>query len=205
MLQWKRDFSTENKEKSSVCERWNHTIKTKMWKQFTVQGNTACIDILPKILKQYNDTKHSCIKMPHIEASKKKNKSTLYFNLHGDMEQLSSKPKFKVGDKVRISKYKRKVFDKGYTPNWTEEIFLIDKIQSTNPITYRLKDLNNEEIQGSFYEPELLKAKQDIFRIDKVIWRNYKKKQALVSWKGYSDDFNSWVRLKDSQDLSDKN
>ena len=135
--------------------------------------------------------------MPHIEASKKKNESTLYFNLHGHMEQLSSKPKFKVGDKVRISKYKRKVFDKGYTPNWTEEIFLIDKIQSTNPITYRLKDLNNEEIQGSFYEPELLKAKQDIFRIDKVIWRNYKKRQALVSWKGYSDDFNFWVPLKD--------
>ena len=197
MLQWKRDFSTENKEKSSVCERWNHTIKTKMWKQFTVQGNTACIDILPKILKQYNNTKHSCIKMPHIEASKKKNESTLYFNLHGDMEQLSSKPKFQVGDKVRISKYKRKVFDKGYTPNWTEEIFLIDKIQSTNPITYSLKDLNNEEIQGSFYEPELLKAKQDIFHIDKVIWRNYKKRQALVSWKGYSDDFNFWVPLKD--------
>ena len=97
--------------------------------------------------------------MTPIEASKKKNESTLYFNLHGDMEQLSSKPKFKVGNKVRIIKYKRKVFDKGYTPNWTEEISLIDKIQSTNPITYRLKDPKNEEIQGSFYEPELLKAK----------------------------------------------
>ena len=88
------------------------------------------------------------------------------------MEQLSTKPKFRVGDKVRISKYKRKVFDKGYTPNWTEEIFLFDKIQSTNPITYRLKDLKNEEIQGSFYEPELLSAKQDfsmrIFRIEKA-------------------------------------
>ena len=105
--------------------------------------------------------------MTPIEASKK-NESTLYFNLHGDMEQLSSKPKFKVGDKVRISKYKRKVFDKGYTPNWTEEIFLIDKIQSTNPITYRLKDLNNEEIQGSFYEPELLKAKQDLLKTESL-------------------------------------
>ena len=87
------------------------------------------------------------------------------------MEKLSSKPKFKVGDKVRISKYKRKIFDKGYTPNWTEEIFLVDKLQSTNPITYRLKDLNNEEIQGSFYEPVLLKAKQDVFLIGKVIRR----------------------------------
>ena len=119
------------------------------------------------------------------------------------MEQLSSKPRFKIGDKVRISKYKRKVFDKGYTPNWTEEIFLVDNIQSTNPITYRLKDLNNEEIQGSFYKPELPRAKQDVFRIDKVIRRDYKKKQALVKWLGYSDDFNSWIPLKDLQDLSD--
>ena len=67
----------------------------------------------------------------------------------------------------------------------------------TNPITYKLKDLNNEDIQGSFYEMELLKAKQDVFRIDKVIRRDYKKKQALVKWKAYSDDFNSWIPMKD--------
>ena len=91
--------------------------------------------------------------MRPVEASKKNNESAVNFNLYDNMEQLASKPKFKVGDTVRISKYKRKVFDKGYTPNWTEEIFLVDKIQSTNPITYRLKDLNNEEIQGSSYEP----------------------------------------------------
>ena len=116
--------------------------------------------------------------MTPVEASKKKNESAVYFNLYVDMKQLSSQPK--GGDKVGISRYKRKVFDKGYTPNWTEEIFLVDKIQSTNPITYRLKDLNNDEIQGSFYEPELLKAKQDVFRIDKIIGRDSKKKQALV-------------------------
>ena len=140
--------------------------------------------------------------MTPVEASKKKNESTEYFNLYGDTEQLSSKPRFKVGDKVRISKYKRKVFDKGCTPNWTEEIFLVDKIQSTNPITYRLKDLNNEEIQGSFYEPELLKAKQEVFRIEKVIRRDYKKKQALVKWLGYSADFSSWIPLSSLQELS---
>ena len=64
------------------------------------------------------------------------------------MEQLSSKPKFKIGDKVRISKYKRKIFDKGYTPNWTEEIFIVNEIKYTNPITYKIKDMNNEEIKG---------------------------------------------------------
>ena len=106
-------YSTENEEKSSVCERWNRTIKTQMWKQFTIQGNTMYLDMLPKILKQYNNTKHSSIKMTPIEASKKKNEGVVYFNLYGDMETLKQKPKFKIGDMVRISKYKRKVFDKG--------------------------------------------------------------------------------------------
>ena len=117
------------------------------------------------------------------------------------MEQVSSKPKFKIGDKVRISEYKRDVFDKGYTPNWTEEVFTIDEIKHTIPITYKLKDLNDKNIRGSFYEPELLKAKQEVFRIDKVIRRDYKKKQALVKWKGYSNDFNSWIPMKDLQHI----
>ena len=85
------------------------------------------------------------------------------------MEQISSKPKFKIGDKVRISKYKRKTLDKSYTPNWTEEIFTVDKIQYTNPITYKIKDLNDEDIQGSFYEPnkmylELIKSFKEIIK-----------------------------------------
>ena len=163
------------------------------------------LDILPEILKEYNNTKHSSIKMTPTEASKKKNEGTVYFNLYGNLKQLSSKPKFKVGDKIRISKYKRKVFDEGYTPNFTEELFIMDKIQYTNPITYKLKDLNDEEIKGSFYEPELLKAKQEIFRIDKVIRRDYKKKQPLVKWKGYSDEFDSWIPLKDLQIMVNKN
>ncbi|KAL9955693.1 hypothetical protein ACROYT_G037051 [Oculina patagonica] len=187
--------------KAVVIERFNRTLKNKMYKQFTIQGNTQYLEILPKIVKEYNNTKHSSIKMTPTEASKKKNEGTVYFNLYGDMEPLSAKPKFKVGDKVRISKYKRIVFDKGYTPNWSEEMFVITKIQHTNPITYKLKDLNNEDIQGSFYEPELLKAKQDVFRIDKVIRRDYKKKHALVKWKGYNDDFNSWIPMKDLQHI----
>ena len=88
--------STENEEKSSVCERWNSTIKTKMWKQFTVQGNTQYLSIRPKILNQYNNTKHSSIKMTPVEASKKENESTVYFNVYGDMEQLSSNPNLRL-------------------------------------------------------------------------------------------------------------
>ena len=95
-------YSTENEEKSSVVERWNKTIKSKMWKQFTVQGNTQHLDMLPKILKQYNNTKHSSIKMTPVEASNKRNEGTVYFNLYGDIETLKPKPKFQIGDKVRI-------------------------------------------------------------------------------------------------------
>ena len=71
--------------------------------------------------------------------------------------------------RVRISKYKRKTFDKGYTPNWTEEVFIVDEIQFTNPITYKIKDLNGEPIKGTFYREELQKTDQEVYRIEKVI------------------------------------
>ena len=70
-------------------------------------------------------------------------------------------------------------------------------IQHTNPTTYIIKDYNNEIIEGSFYENELQKTDQDFYRIDKVIKKDYKKKLALVSWKGYPKEFNSWIPLND--------
>ena len=194
-------YSTQNEEKSSVVERWNRTIKTKMWKRFTDQNSTKYLDLLPELVNEYNNTKHSSIKMTPVEASKKENEGIVYFTLYGDLKPPLSKPKFKVGDKVRISKYKRKVFDKGYTPNWTEEIFIITQVMKTNPHTYKLKDLNNEPITGTFYEQELQKTSQTKFRIEKVIRKDYKKKLALVKWKGYSSSFNSWVPLKDLEKL----
>ena len=111
------------------------------------------------------------------------------------------KPKFQIGDKVRISRYKRKVFDKGYTPNWTEEIFVIDKIIPTKPVTYNIVDLMGEPITGSFYEKDLQKAKQQTFRVEKVIRRDNKKSMTLVKWSGYPDKFNSWLSFKDLVDF----
>ena len=89
------------------------------------------------------------------------------------------------------------MFDKGYTPNWTEEVFVVDKVLPTKSITYEIVDSMGEEIEGSFYEKELQKAKQQTFRIEKIITRDNKKKKALVKWKGYSDKFSSWVSFKD--------
>ena len=199
-------YSTENEEKSSVCERWNRTIKTMMWKQFTIQNNTQYLDILPRILEKYNNRKHTSIKMSPVEASLKKNEDEVYANLYGDEGELAEvrkglapRPKFAVGDHVRITKFKRKVFDKGFTPNWTEEIFVVDEIQYTDPITYKLKDLLGEEIKGAFYEQEMMKAKQEIFRIEKVIRKS--KGKALVKWSGYPEKFNSWVDESELESL----
>ena len=195
-------YHTENEEKSSIVERWNKTIKNKMWKMFTVNNNTVYWDKLDNIVNNYNNTKHSSIKMSPVEASKKKNESKVWSNLYGDLiYDKPGKPKFVIGDKVRISKYKRSLFDKGYTPNWTEEIFVIDGVIPTRPITCSIVDLMGEAIEGTFYEQELQKAKQQTFRIERVIKRDNKKKKALVSWSGYPDKFNPWISFKDSENV----
>ena len=193
-------YSTENEEKSSVVERWIRTMKERMWKYFTDNNTNHYVDILPDLVKDYNNTRHSSIKMTPVDASKKKNELTVWRNLYPDhLEICDIKPKFSVGDKVRISK-KKKTFEKGYTTRWTEEIFTIVEVKHTSPVTYKIADLNGEEIKGSFYEPELQKTSQQLFRIEKVIKRG--KKKSLVKWKGYSDDFNSWVNNKDIVNLS---
>ena len=192
-------YSTENEEKSSIVERWIRTIKEKMWKYFTDNNTYTYMDVLPELVEDYNNTVHSSIKMTPIDASKKKNELTVWRNLYPDRYKINDiTPKFSVGDRVRIAK-KKKVFEKGYTTRWTEEIFTIKEIQNTNPITYKLEDLQEEEIKGTFYEPELQKTGQQVFRIEKVIEK--RKKKSLVKWKGYSDKFNSWVDNKDLIDL----
>ena len=109
-------------------------------------------------------------------------------------ESNEKDPKFRVGDHVRISKHKN-IFSKGYTRNWSEEIFVVKKIKNTVPWTYEISDLNGEEIVGSFYEKELQKTNQNEFRIEKVIKR--KGNKLCLKWKGYNNSFNSWIDKKD--------
>ena len=152
-------YHTENEEKLSVVERWNRTMKNRMWKMFSANNNTVYWDKLEELVDDYNNTKHSSIKMTPIEASKKENEKKVFANLYGDLIYLKpKKTKFSIGDKVRVSKYKRRVFDKGYTPNWTEEVFTVDDILLTKPVTYKIVDLLGEEIEGSFLRKRTSKS-----------------------------------------------
>ena len=154
-------YSTFNERKSVVAERFIKTLKSKIYKHMTTIGKNVYIDVLDDIVKKYNSTVHSSIKMKpkdvtdikYVEYSEETNKKS---------------PKFKVGDNVRISKYKN-IFAKGYTPNRSEEVFVVNKVQNTVPWTYLINDLNGEKIKDSFYEKELQKTDQKEFRIEKVI------------------------------------
>ncbi len=195
-------FTTRSEKKASVIERFNRTLKTKMWKYFTANNTVHYLNILPELMASYNSTYHRSIKMTPNQVNVM-NIGLVRRNLYG-----TSKPQFKFrfreGDRVRISK-SRRTFKKGYLPNWTEEIFTIAKRLHKDPPMYKLKDDAGETLEGSFYEQELQKViKEDnIFRVERILRRKKKGRDTfyLVKWKGYPDKFNSWVHERDVQKL----
>ena len=143
-------YSTYNEGKSVVAERFIRTLKNKLYKHMKAVSKNVYYDVLDDIVKKYNSTWHSAIKMKPKDV--KNNDITAY------VEEFNKKnPKFNIDDRVRISKYKN-IFAKGYTPNWSKEVFIVNKIKNTAPWTYEINDLNNEKIIGSFYEKELQKT-----------------------------------------------
>ena len=179
-------YSTHNEGKSVVAERFIGTLKSKIYKYMTLISKNVYIDKLDDIVNEYNNTYHTTIKMKPIDV-----KDNTYINT--DKEINNKDPKFKVGDRVRISKYKN-IFAKDCTPNWSEEVFIIKKVKNTVPWTYVVNDLNGKEIMGTFYEKELQNTSQEEFRIEKVIKR--KGDKMYVRWKGYDNSFNSWIDKK---------
>ena len=141
-------YSTYNEGKSVVAERFIRILKNKLYKHMTATGKNVYYDVLDDIVNEYNNTKHHTIKMKLIDV--KDNNKRVYIDEHN-----KKSARYNVGDRVRISKFKN-IFAKGYTPNWSKEIFIISKITNTVPYTYNIKDLNDEEIIGSFYDKEIL-------------------------------------------------
>jgi hypothetical protein len=196
-------YSTYSEHKPTVVERFNRTLKEMMWKRFTAENTRDWINMLDALLHKYNNKLHSTIGMTPVKASLKENETKVLQNTIAKTRPIPiSKAHLTIGDKVRISRVKG-IFEKGYLPNWSEELYLVDKVQKTIPITYKLKTLLGEEIEGSFYERELQKSKQEVYRVEKVI---RKKKingidHALVKWSGYNEKHNEWIPVKNSEKL----
>ena len=164
-----------NGGKSVVAEKFIRTLKTKIRKYMTSVSKNVYVDKLDDIVDEYNNTYHRTTKMKTVDV-----KDNTYIDFKKEVNDKD--PKFKVGDHVRISKYKN-IFAKGYTPNWSEEVFVIKEVKNTVWWTYVINDLNGDEIIETFYEKELRKTNQQEFRIEKVIKKKVDK--LYVKWEDY--------------------
>lgn len=148
-------YHTYGEHKASIAERFNRTLKNKIYYYFTKNNTKKWYDILPEIINEYNNTTHSSIKMTPFDATLPENEKRLLKEQSEKYIKPYEHTKFNVGDLVRISMAKR-TFEKGYTPKWSKEIFMIIGVRNTYPVpTYNLIDVNGEKIKGSFYDEEL--------------------------------------------------
>ncbi|GBO36397.1 Putative uncharacterized transposon-derived protein F54H12.3 [Araneus ventricosus] len=186
-------FTTCNATKASIVERFNRTLKTKMWKYFTSQNTYTYLNVLQKLIQSYNNTYHSSIKRRPIEV-KSENERGVWSTLYGKKSPTSTCV-LNVGDIVRISK-KKLTFEKGYETNFSEELFVVSECVKRSPSVYRLKDLLGEPVLGTFYLQELQKVKlKESFPVEKILKKRTKKKrfQYFVKFKGYPNKFNQWI------------
>ena len=189
-------YHTNSHLKAVVIERFNRSLRELMMKEFVKNNNTVWYNILPKLIKIYNDRYHLTNKMAPIEVNKNNGKY-IKENIY-TYNKTSKIPKFKINDLVRISLKRRDIFDKpSGNIKWSEELLKIHSINRSNVITYKIKDLNDEIIDGIFYQQELQKTKNtsEIYIIEKIIRKN--KNKYLVKWRNYSNYFNSWVDKDD--------
>ena len=191
-------YSSFGDSKSCVVERFNRTLKNWMWLYFDSNNTRRYVEYLPEIMTYYNNKKHRTIKMSPNDAIMKNNYSAVYKILNKKNEP-SFIQSFNTGDYVRISRIKGD-FEKGYIANWSREIYIIEQVILTNPVTYKIKDLYNEIIEGNFYNEELQKTtKPSEFLIEKILKSKKVNGKIMyyVKWLGYSKKHNSWINKKD--------
>ena len=183
-------YSVYSIKKVSVVERFNRTLKTKMWRKFSALGTYRWINLLDDLLAEYNTSKHRTIQMKPADITLQDEKKILKLHKSNHNNKTRCNVKFKVGDCVRISRLKG-TFEKGYTANWSSELFVVTKVEPTFPVTYKLRDYHGRSIQGGFYTEELQKVKHsDIYLVEKIIRKRVGK--VLVKWFGFPSSENSW-------------
>lgn len=186
-------YSTYTTIKAAIVERVIRTIKNKLYKAFSLRGNYKWLDILQGVVLSYNKTKHNTIQMAPIDVKPNTKLSMIYMDRNLKINPRHRVPKYKIDDLVRISKYKG-AFSRGFTPNWSTELFSIAKVQETDPVTYKLKDAESNPISGAFYQLELQKTEYpDTYLIEKILKR--RGNQVYVKWLGINEK--SWVNKSD--------
>ena len=189
-------FPTKSKLKASVVERFNRTLKEKMWRMFTHHSNLKYklpknyTNYLDKLLVSYNNSYHRSIKAKPIQVNSK-NEKLINTNLYGEHQDAFITFAFKIGDYVRISEEKS-LFAKGYTPNWSKEIYIITNKIPSNPPRYYLKDLENQEYSYKFYSEELQKVLLEEFPYDSFKVLEETKDKVYIE-KLNSDKEKNWV------------
>ena len=193
-------FSVKSAYKCAIVERFNRTLKTRIWRYFTAHNTHKWIDVLSDIVHSYNHRKHRTIGKRPVDVTKE-NAMETWHHLHGK-RQVGKMPKdIHVGDRVRISKVKS-VFEKGYLPNWTEEEFFIHSINTKyKPIMFKLQDSAGDVIDGSFYRHEIqpISRHDDVYVVERIVRRQRRRGEMwyFVKWSGYPSSMNSWVRQRD--------
>ena len=191
-------FSTQNAEtKASVVERFNRTLKTRMWRYFTKHQTWRYIDVLQDLVQSYNNTPHRSIGMAPSQVSSQ-NQEEVWQRLYG--HDGKGVPKLRVSDRVRVSKYKGQ-FEKGYAANWSHEMFTIHEVHPSDPPVYRLRDDLGEVLEDTFYELELQKVSvpgDKLYYVQAVLQRRKvgRRTEAMVKWFGYPSKFNNWFDAK---------
>ena len=150
-------YSTNSDLKAVFVERFNRTLLDLIKKPMYIEGKACWLNHLDTAMEKYNNRVHGTTKMTPFEMST--NQKLIPNNTEGALRNnfKNKQPKFQVGDYVRVPD-KRNLYSKGYTTNWNRELFKIHKNNNTNPVTYRLVDENNEQIEGKYYEQELLRS-----------------------------------------------
>lgn len=187
-------FTSNNATKAAIVERYNRTLRSKLWRYFTASKHQRYIDILPHIVESYNNSIHSTTGIAPAKVTVYNSESIWRKMYQFDSRQYKV-PKFKVGDHVRISKAKD-TFEKGYRTNWRSEIFVIKKVFHKEYPEYALQDLDGEDILGKFTEFELQPIKKiDNFTVKKIKRKRGKGKtrELLVEWEGYPETLKTWI------------
>ena len=201
-------YFTTHETKANYAERVIRTVKLRLIKYMNHNETYRWVDVLDKITAGYNNSYHRSIKMSPIQAQKI-DKYTLWKNQYGSSHLPNPRKinyKYKEGDRVRIS-YLKGTFDREYSEKWSTEVFtVIDRKLNQNIPMYRLKDYNNDVIQGYFYQFELQPAFIDentVYKIEKVIKSRTraKKKEFLIKWKGWPSKYNSWITDSELKDF----